>query len=271
MPVIEEHSAVLGGEPVFWRSAPPVAEPVLYVHGVPNESGVWRAFLERTGGIAVDLPGFGRSTKRADRTFTIAEYDRFLEAFMDHVGLERTALVLHDWGAVALATAQRLPARFARLVIIDAVPLLPGYRWHRIARAWRTPVLGEALMGMSVKPVLRLITREANVTPGPLPDEELERIWAHFDQGTQRAILRLYRSSDPEVLAAAGADLDRLTCPALIVWGEQDPYLDPGFAHAYAARLPAGRAQVVPGAGHWPWLDRPGIIDDVAGFLAGTP
>lgn len=260
MPTIEEHTAQLDGEPVAWRSAPPVAGPVLYVHGVPNSSALWQPFLERTGGIAVDLPGFGNSTKRGDREFTIAEYDAFLERFLDHVGLAETALVVHDWGAVALATAQRLPARFTRLALISAVPLLPGYHWHRIARAWRTRGLGEAVMGMSAKPVLRLV----------LPDEVLDDVWSHFDQGTQRAILRLYRSSDPEVLAAAGARLGDITAPALVVWGAQDRYLDPSFAERYAQALGDGRAHVHEGAGHWPWLDRPEIVAEVAAFITAS-
>ena len=54
--------------------------PTLYLHGVPTHSYDWVPFLERTGGIAPDLPGFGRSAKPADFDYSIAGYDRFLEA-----------------------------------------------------------------------------------------------------------------------------------------------------------------------------------------------
>jgi pimeloyl-ACP methyl ester carboxylesterase len=57
---------------------------VLYLHGVPTSSDDWVAFLERTGGLAPDLPGFGRSGKRGDGDFTMAGYDRFVEDFLDH-------------------------------------------------------------------------------------------------------------------------------------------------------------------------------------------
>jgi len=55
----------------------------------------------------------------------------------------------------------------------------------------------------------------------------------------------------------------------LIVWGENDPYIDSGFAHTYADAL-GGEATVrkVPGAGHWPWHDEPTVVDEVARFLA---
>ena len=137
--------------------------------------------------------------------YTIDEYDRFIERFLDELGVERVQLVVHDWGAVGLAFAQRLPERVERVVIINAVPFLPGYRWHRTARIWRTPGLGELVMGTTSRFTLRLASRESNATPGPMPEEWLDSVLEHFDQGTQRAILRLYRSSPPEVLAAAGA------------------------------------------------------------------
>ena len=161
--------------------------------------------LARTGGLAPDLPGFGRSGKPGSLRYTIDEYDRFIERFLAETGIERVRMLVHDWGAVGLAFAQRHPERIERLAIVNAVPFLPGYRWHRTARIWRTPVLGELAMGTTGRFTARLASREANVTPGPLPEAWLDSVLAHFDQGTQRAILRLYRSSPSQVLEQARA------------------------------------------------------------------
>lgn len=272
MAEVRENAAELDGQPLFWRSADGGPPPVVYVHGVPTSSADWTAFLERTGGLAPDLPGFGRSGKRADGDYTMEGYDRFLERFLDHVGVTRVRLVVHDWGGVGLLWAQRFPERVERLVVIDAVPLLPGYRWHRIARIWRTRGLGELFMGATTRWTLKQISRESNATPGPLPDSFLDETIAHFDQGTQRAILRLYRSSPEDRLAAAGGRLGDVRCPALVVWGERDPYIPVGFADAYAAAL-GGEARVerLPDAGHWPWIDRPDLVDTIAAFLDDRP
>jgi pimeloyl-ACP methyl ester carboxylesterase len=162
-----------------------------------------------------------------------------------------------------------MPERVERLVLINAVPFLPGYRWHRTARIWRRRWAGEMFMGATRKAFMRWSSREANVTPGPLPEEVIERWWRDFDQGTQRAILRLYRASPEDVLAAAGARLGEVDCPSLVVWGEQDPYLPTWLAGAYAEVLPVADARLVPGAGHWPWFDAPGVTDDVCRFLTG--
>ena len=287
VPEVTDHEAEIDGLPVFWRSASlgdgangsaaatagsGIAEAAvpLYVHGVPDSSDLWLSFLARSGGLAPDLPGFGRSGKPGSLSFTIDEYADFLESFLALTGTERVSIVLHDWGAVGLAFAQRHPGRVERLVVINGVPFLAGYRWHRTARIWRTPLLGELAMGAINERVLRLTSRESNATPGPMPEQWRESVLAHFDQGTQRAILRLYRSSPPEVLAAAGERLGELDVPSLVVWGQRDPYIPARFGKAYADAL-GGELLELADAGHWPWLDRPDAIEAVVEFVGATP
>jgi len=267
MAEVEQHTDEIDGEPVSWRSAPGEGTPTLYVHGVPNSSLTWRPFLERTGGIALDLPGFGESVKAVTFPYSIAGYDGYLERFLDWLELERINLVMHDWGAAALAFAQRAPSRVERIVLINALPLFDGYAWHRAARVWRIPVLGELWMGCLTPRLLRRALRGANATP--MPERELREIYAQLDFGTQRAILKLYRSVKPGTLAAAGAKLGDLDAPALIVWGERDPYIPARAAEQYAAAL-GGECQtaMLADAGHWPWLDRAEVIGIVEQFLA---
>ena len=90
---------------------------ILYLHGVPSASFDWLPLLERTGGGAPDLPGFGHSAKPAEFDYSIGGYDRWLEAFVAQAELERFSLVVHDWGGVGLALAQRFPERIDRLAL----------------------------------------------------------------------------------------------------------------------------------------------------------
>ncbi len=280
MPAVEEHQAELDGLPssyesetaeidglpVFWRSAPSDGVPSLYVHGAPASADDWTPFLALGGGIAPDLPGFGRSGKPNSFDYSIDGYDRFVERFLDMLEVDRINLVVHDLGAVGLAFAQRFPERISRLVILDAVPLLPGYEWHRLARAWRRAGVGEIAMGSMTERVVRRLSRTVNVTP--LPEEHFRSLLDHFDHGTQRAMLRLHRSASAEALAAAGTRLGEIDAPALVVWGERDPYFPPAYADAYAEAL-GGEAEilVLPDAGHYPWLDRPDLVERVVAFL----
>jgi pimeloyl-ACP methyl ester carboxylesterase len=268
---VNERRADVGGIEVFWREAPSAdgRAPVVYVHGVPTNSDDWLPFLERTGGLAIDLPGFGRSGKPSNFPYGVAGYASYLDAWLAEAGVDRYRLVVHDWGAVGLEMAMRAPERVERLVVINAVPFLSGYRWHRVARAWRTPLIGELAMGFTFKRGMRRALRGTTAAAEP-PEEFVDSIWSHFDHGTQRAILKLYRSAPPDVLAATGERLGAIQAPALVVWGDPDPYLPTELAQRYADAL-GGPAQVeiVDGARHWPWVGRPQTVDLVADFLRG--
>ncbi|MBK5230098.1 MAG: alpha/beta hydrolase [Thermoleophilia bacterium] len=272
---LTEHCEQIAGTRTFWRSAdaPPdvaPAAPVLYVHGVPTNADDWSPFLQRTGGVALDLPGFGRSEKPSTFEYTIGGYNAFLQAFIGRLGWERLSLVVHDWGGLALVTAQELHERVERVVIVNSVPLLPGYRWHRIARAWRTPVLGEVAMGLMTRSIARWISKESRPSGEPWPERMLDSVWRTFDHGTQRAILRLYRSAPPAVLEQAGSRLSLVGAPALVLWGERDPYIPTEFARAFASVLPNATLELLPDAGHWPWLDRPDTVDIATRFLTAA-
>ena len=267
---VDEHTIELAGSPAFYRTAPAPGAPALYVHGVPTSSDDWISFLERSGGIAPDLIGFGRSGKGGNLNYSIEGLTDFLQRLLDHLQIDRVKLVVHDWGAaVGLAFAQRNPQRIERIVVINGVPLFPaeGVRWSRLARLWVRPWIGELVMGSTTRRVLARTLRASAVEPTAWPDARIASIWEQFDQGTQRAILRLYRSADEGELTRTGAGLDRLQSPSLIVWGEADPWLPVAVGEKYATALPHASIDRLERAGHWPWLDRPDVVERVASFL----
>ncbi len=267
---VDEHTIELAGSPAFYRAAPGLDPPTLYVHGVPTSSDDWIPFLQRTGGIAPDLIGFGRSGKGGNLDFSIAGLADFVERFLAQLGIGRIKLVVHDWGGpVGLAFAQRHPERVERIVVCNAVPMFKsdGVRWHLPGRLWPRPGIGELVMGSITRGMLARTLRSGTVRREALPDSRVATVWGQFDQGTQRAILRLWRSADEPTLAATGAGLHTLGAPALVVWGQADPWLAPRLGERYVQALGKATLHAVADAGHWPWLDQPAVIDRVAGFL----
>jgi pimeloyl-ACP methyl ester carboxylesterase len=267
---VDEHTIELAGSPAYYRLAPAPGAPTLYVHGVPTSSDDWIPFLRRTGGIAPDLIGFGRSGKGGNLDYSVEGLADFVERLLAELDVDRVKLVVHDWGApVGLVFAQRRPERIERIVILNGVPMFEsdGVHWHRLARLWQHPLIGELTMGSITRGILRRTLRGGSVKPEVWTTARIAEIWEQFDQGTQRAILRLYRSADPEALASAGAELGALRAPALVVWGDADPWLESSVGQAYASVLPEASLERLGEAGHWPWLDRPELIDRVAAFL----
>jgi pimeloyl-ACP methyl ester carboxylesterase len=264
----DEHTIELDEMPAYFRSVPAAGTERLFLHGLPTSSDDMVPFLERGGGIAPDLPGFGRSTKAGQLVYSPDSHADFVEHLLDELDIYSVKLIAHGWGAGGgLVFAQRHPERVEKLVLINALPLLADFNWHRLARMWRTPLLGELTMGSIPRWYLRRMLRRAGTNPNAWPKAEVKAVWEFFDQGTQRAILRLHRSGNPDDLADAGENLSAVTAPALIVWGEHDPWFPVRFADEYATRLPDARVWKLPDAGHWPWLDREDVLDAVDAFL----
>jgi pimeloyl-ACP methyl ester carboxylesterase len=101
-----------------------------------------------------------------------------------------------------------------------------------------------------------------------MPDPFVASAAESFDLGTERAVLRLLRSATPELLARAGENLAAVQAPALVLWGEQDPYIPARFGAGYAATLGDATLEIVDDAGHWPWIDRPELSARIVEHLA---
>lgn len=260
---------MVDGVRVFYRRVEGDGTPVVYCHGNPTHGEDWQPFMERGGAaVAIDMPGWGRSERPRGFDYTMHGLSAFLERCLDELGVAKRKLVVHDWGAAALIGAQRRPEPVEKLVVIDAVPLLPGYRWHWVAQIWRRRGLGELVNATTTRRSMALTMCQARGDRSTMPAEFVEMVWRHWDGGTKRAVLQLYRDADPARLAAAGKDLGKLTCPALVLWGDRDPYLPTRFAHAYANALPNAEAEILEGCGHWPWIDDPAVVDRVLDFVA---
>lgn len=268
---IETGTLEVDGLSTFYRRTAGEGPPTVFIHGVPDHSEQWVPFLERAAGpaLAFDLPGFGRSERPPPGSFdcSAASYGGFVADALEALGVGEYGLVVHDWGAVGLIAAQREPERVRRLCVLNAVPFLPGYRWHRTARGWRTPVLGELSTRAWSRGLLRLGLRESRGDWSPPPQEFVDMVWDHLDRGSFDAILRLYRSADPEVLDALGRDLGRITAPALVLWSTKDRYLPLRFGAAYAGTLGDGELVELPDLGHWPWLEDASVVDRVLAFV----
>jgi pimeloyl-ACP methyl ester carboxylesterase len=268
MPTPTEETIEIDDQPVFLRRAGDDDVPIIYLHGIPTSSWDWLSPLALGGGIAVDLPGYGRSGKRGDLDYSLAGHVRFLDRLLEELDLERVRLCMHDWGAaVGLAWASERPERVQRLVAINAVPLLPGFRWRGPARLVRTPFVGPIAVGSATKRILGRASRRASASKGPMPEPFVASVAENFDLGTERATLQLLRSADPEVLAQAGEHLGAIGAPALVLWGEHDPYIPQRFGAGYAAKLGDATLEVVEDAGHWPWIDRPELATRIVEHL----
>jgi pimeloyl-ACP methyl ester carboxylesterase len=260
----ETEVSVAGVRSLVLEAGPAAArEAVVYVHGNPGSRLDFRDLVSRTGefarALAPDMPGFGDSGKPHPRVFqyTAPALGVHLAGMLERLGVERAHFVGHDFGGpFAIGAVLHRPAGAGSLSFINT-GILRGYRWHKWARIWRTPVLGELYM---------LLTSEARFKAGfrRLPADFAGQMWRHFDKRTRRAVLALYRATNIEDASVFGPQLRSLDLPSVVIWGVHDPYVPVRFAEGNREALPRAEVHLIQKAGHWPFIDRP---DEVAGIL----
>lgn len=100
-------------------------DPILFIHGNPTSSYLWRNIIPfaatRGRAIAVDLIGMGKSDK-PDLPYRFFDHYRYLEAFIEELGLTNVTLVIHDWGGgLGTSYARRHPDNVAGIAFMESV------------------------------------------------------------------------------------------------------------------------------------------------------
>jgi pimeloyl-ACP methyl ester carboxylesterase len=220
---------------------------------------------------AIDLPGFGGSSKPATAPYTATWFAKSVCGVMDELGIESAHLAGNSMGGrVALEIGLRRPER-----VRSIAALCPAV----------------AFVKRDFHPVVRLLRPELGLLPHKLRRGMVERqLWSLFcdpdalDPSVADVVVdefqRIYGSAGARVAFYASARniyLDRpfgrggfyprlagLEPPALFVWGSHDPLIPAGFRRYVAEALPGAEQIVLDGCGHVPQIERP---EQTAGML----
>lgn len=257
-------AVVVGGvrSPVLCAGDADAEEAVVFVHGNPGPAEDWADLVAGVGefarALAPDMPGYGDADKPASFDYTIDGYARHLSGVLDQLGVRRVHLVAHDFGGPwALAWAVGNPHAFASVTLINTGALV-DYRWHRYARIWRTPIVGELFMASASRAAFRMLLGRENPR---LPAETLDRLYERSRSwASKRAVLKLYRATPASAMAGAVDALRALDRPALVLWGTYDAYIPWQQAERQRQAFPSARIELLEGLGHWPFLEDPGRL-----------
>ena len=251
-------------------------EPLLLVHGLGGAASNWLALapllLPGRQLLVPELPGHGGSEPLPAAPSLNAYADR-LGLVVDHAQVAGTAVVGHSLGgAIALRLAIRRPDLVESLVLAGAAGITSATR----RSSYALTVTGLLKPGRRIAPHRRRVARSALLRtlvfgrwgaadPQALPPEVVDGFLAgparHTDTfSAARALMR----DDPR------ADLDRVRCPALVLWGARDNQLPVADAFDYARRLRAP-VRLIADCGHLLIGERPAACADaIESFLAAS-
>lgn len=227
------------------------AAMIVFIHGVPDTQHLWDPIRERLADrktMALSLPGFG-CPRPPGFAATKEEYVDFAIAALERIG-EPVHLVGHDWGANFVQRIVSLRPDLVRTWVAGSGIVDAEYVWHDVAQQWQTPGVGEQMMEFTTPEIMTESLSAAGV-PAAAAKEAANRI----DAEMKDSILRLYRSA-VHVGAEWQPGVEKVTRPALIVWGAGDAFADVGLAERLAARVRA-ELMLLPDTGHWWPVQRP--------------
>lgn len=261
-----------------YREAGPRDAPVaLFLHGNPTSSYIWRHIIADVAPvarcIAPDLIGFGQSGK-PDIEYRLADHIRYLDAFIDALGISSAYLVAQDWGtALAFERAARRPDFVRGLAFMEFIrPMTDWSEFHQVPAArelfqkFRTPGIGEKL-------ILEDNVFLERVLPGsvkrPLTAEEIAAYHAPFPTPeTRRPVWRLPNempiAGQPAdvwaLLENAHAALRQSTYPKILFVGEPGALVSPEFAGNFATTLHNCEVVQLGAGAHYLQEDHPAAI-----------
>ncbi len=240
---------------------------VLLIHGL---GGAKSSFFDTAATLshnyrvhALDLPGFGSSSKPATAPYTARWFADTVCDTMDALGISRAHVAGNSMGGrVAIELGLRQPERVGGLVLLCPAVAFVKRTYHPIVRALR-PELGLLPHHFSRDKVTEhfwsLFADPDAIDPSvaDVVVDEFQRIYA--SPGARIAFLSAARNiylDAPYGRNGFYGRLSQLEAPALFVWGSHDRVIPPAFAQHVERWLPSAEQIVLDGCGHVPQVER---------------
>ncbi len=232
---------------------------VLLLHGFPSTRRLWAQVAPRLAEaghrvLVPDLVGYGDSEPRPGLGVGMANQARWMLELLDRLAVAHVAVVAHDVGtAAAQIMLARAPGRIRAIALMDGVcgddwamdAVVGIQRWDLAQAARLTPVLARRL--------------------GPKVREMLA---AYEGEEGGRRLIRAARDLDPRETAAIPGALEACGVPALVLWGERDPFFPVDRVARPLAELLGAELRLFP-AGHFLPLEAPEAVSAaLVAFLA---
>ena len=275
-----EHRILRGAYEIYARHYAGTGPALVLMHGFPDNLHIYDRLIPYLRGrqvITFDFLGWGTSDKPMGYPYTSKQQEGDLQAVLDALGVEQVVLVPHDAsGPVAINWALDHPERVSALVLLNT--------YYADAPTLRFPEFIALFADPAHAALARAMAREPNVARWLLTWQGEQFGAAAPGQGTLLPIVLHQFADTPstfpafitltsDLQATLRADTQRLPDlktfdrPVRIIFGADDPYLNPGVAEHFHEAFPTSELFLLP-KGHWPQLDGP---EEVARLLLSVP
>lgn len=276
-PHLRRSVETLGFRTSYYVAGEPERPALILLHGMSASADSFREVMHALAAdfylLAPDIPGFGYSGDLEPYTFP--RLVEWLGAFYRALSIEEATLIGHSFGgAIETSYALAFPEEVKCLILLAPSILRPG-KYPEWLRNLGKSELAQKVLELGVSASRILVERQSKSAFYD-PDRFDESLWQRRvkDYQMSRASAAVLRAS---ALHDIRSDLKQITQPTCIIWGENDPILDPGDAARLDELMPRSTTTLymVPECGHVPQVEQQGpvvaIIRDCMGVGAQIP
>ena len=251
------------------------APPIVCVHGYTGSADAFNALArhlqDRHHLLALDVRGHGESAWSPAGAYRYEDQSGDLAAFADRLGLDKFVLIGTSMGGIiAMTHAAHHAAQLSGLVINDIGPEAEAGTQRITQMVGSRPdefaTLEEAMAyRRSASPILaaRSAEDQHELALGVLR----QRADGRWGWKMDPAYIRQRVEHGPPVRPPLWPVLQAVTCPTLVVWGDDSDVLSEAQGRRMADTLPRGELVRIPGIGHAPTLVEPVVLAALDRFL----
>jgi pimeloyl-ACP methyl ester carboxylesterase len=255
----------LMGMQVHYRDEGPPADsiPIVLLHGTSSFLQTWDActavWSKNTRVIRMDLPAFGLTGPIPSGDYSLESYVSFLHAFLAKLNITSCYLAGNSLGgSIAYTYAATYPEQVKKLILIDPAgyPII-GAKGALAFKMARMPVVNNLFKVLTPRNIVRKSLEDVYGNSDLVTDSlvEMYRDMTIREGNRAAMIKRLNMPQSADTLV-----IKTLTMPTLVIWGDQDQLIPVSHAYKFQRDLPNDSLVILPGVGHVPMEETPGIV-----------
>ncbi len=222
---------------------------ILLLHGWGANITLFQGIIETLSPkhrvVALDMPGFGK-TPEPPEPWCVDDYVEFVMKFLEHLQIREFGVIVHSFGGRVLFkmnARENIPYAIKKAALIDSAGIMPKKTWKQ-KMSLRLYKMASRIMGTKVLHFLY---------PDAVEDMRKKRGSADYNNATPTMRATLVKVVNEDLSPLIG----KLSCPTLLIWGDQDTATPISDARAMEAWIKDAGLVVCEGAGHYSFLEQP--------------
>ncbi len=217
---------------------------LLFLHGWRSQKEVWQPIINKLqvsnnqlSFVSLDLPGFGASSI-PQKPMKVGDYAEIVGVFIEKLDLKNIVIIGHSFGGrIGIKLAAKHPELISKLVLVDAAGFVTkGFKrtFFKFMAKLVKPFFGFSFTQGLRKKIYQFIGADDYLaTPG-----------------LQKTFVNVVNEDLSE-------EIKKISCPTLIIWGEDDKETPVSFGEKMSSLIPNSKFIILPGSGHFSFLDKP--------------